>query len=428
MKCLSTEQIRQYVAGGRTDAVEAHLSDCQRCRSMLVAEVSTDDESLVVSDIQQRRTVDAMLTASAAAAQRPARSVATWYRLAACLIGAAALGTVAVVALGLRDRTVVSRESTPVESAVNATRTVPQSGQREATEIRVSSPPVALPPVTVRDVTVPATLSVRTTRVQREVLRLGTTAAVLIDSDVRITIEAGTPRTATCTLRQGRAFFSITPHAYDRFVVSTPSAVVEVTGTVFSVMVSPHSTSVQTFEGCVQVRHMREAHLVVQASAGHAVLAERDTLIEVLPSLDNALLDAVRLLMRHSPARTASVAETPAAPEDSLVGRMCRALGVEIVLDPVHASTMVDSFVVIHPEASCREVLRLGLAKALEGRGEFALALRYYEAYLKTAPSGPDRSAAVDRSAACVARAGLTESEGRFCTTQVSGSVIVKRP
>jgi len=106
----------------------------------------------------------------------------------------------------------------------------------------------------------------------------------------------------------------------------------------------------------------------------------------------------------------------------------CRALGVEIVLDPVHASTMVDSFVVIHPEASCREVLRLGLAKALEGRGEFALALRYYEAYLKTAPSGPDRSAAVDRSAACVARAGLTESEGRLCTTQVSGSVIVKRP
>ena len=103
-------------------------------------------------------------------------------------------------------------------------------------------------------------------------------AYVLAETESVMDVPTCNDSTILVTMQSGTVLFSVMPNSYTSFIVQTPSAKIDVKGTVFRVTVNDGETFVSVERGSVQVAH-RATGLTRDIDAGNGAMVNADSLL-----------------------------------------------------------------------------------------------------------------------------------------------------
>ncbi|MBD3418646.1 MAG: tetratricopeptide repeat protein [Chitinivibrionales bacterium] len=206
----------------------------------------------------------------------------------------------------------------------------------------------------------------------------------LISEDAQLLVAGNKPRQAEISLQTGRALFSVEQGVYRTFYVTTPDAIIQVTGTVFEVSVENGETSVRVIEGSVDVEHRHKAHLVATLRKAQTARVNADSLIATHEGINSVLRRRNRILHSYLAALTGDRPDTSSRqaavePHDDIaLDRAYRRLNILMLLDAQQAGEHVDSFALRHAGTVYADKARYDLARQYEESRQFTKALEQY--------------------------------------------------
>jgi hypothetical protein len=277
MKCLSQQQIADYLQGDKSEAVELHFAECRDCRTALLKSYAEAAERFAVSPKLTEKTFasiehESRLKEKADETVFKIRQFPERYFFA---LAAALLLVVSGIAYFIR--------MTHMPHATIALTNAPLSPSTEpAANKAMNSGSISQTMKVWRDTAkVKDIKDVRKNIIFRQengtVIRLGNKTGIFAEPLTALHIVERTDTTILVELMRGNALFTIDKKRYRLFCVTTPHVRIRVTGTVFSVFVDSVRTKVNVLEGAVQVVPILKSNIEQTIEQGDEAVAQGDS-------------------------------------------------------------------------------------------------------------------------------------------------------
>ncbi len=452
--CRDIERLLLDAAAGRplSEAdrarIAVHRADCPRCRAeaAAVSLLAQDDEGPAdpLDEVNQRRLVNAVLAEAARPQAAPDLAPATrprWRLAAAVAAGVLVAGTLATW-------WVLGRDAARHGSTTEAPRTAEVARfLLRVGEVDVDRPGAQGAPTGATSVTVGR---------GQAVLGLRDGSRVHLGPHTRIRVQRLDRSAVILRLERGTLLARVRPlPGWRPFRVVTPSATVQVTGTVFQVVVTPRATRVIVTRGHVRVQPPGRAPRSVRA--GSTAQTRESSPMIVRPTLPEELqqVRAERQVLErlqpgspvaHAPARPTAERAPPAmapapreaAPVPPRVAAPARPTAErvppptprrsahELLMDARQhraarrwgpAVTAYRRLLSAHPRSAEARTSRVALGLILlQHRGDAAAALRLFKEYLARTRTGPLAQEAAYGRIHALQRLGRRTAERAACT------------
>ncbi len=131
---------------------------------------------------------------------------------------------------------------------------------------------------------------------KESLIRFGGKTGIAASAAAVITVRSRTDTTAFIELTKGNALFSIEKNKYREFVVQTPTLMIVVTGTTFSVTADSAYTLVNVVEGSVRLQHQFKTTIVTTLATGDGAFANKDSITNIIVENSGMLKVRQRLL------------------------------------------------------------------------------------------------------------------------------------
>lgn len=289
MKCLNDQQISDYLHGYKSEENELHLADCGNCRKNLLKFLSQSNPSSNITSSLKKETIKAIRYAIKTEQKSQSRPQLIFhfntrikFAMAAGLLVAATYGAVMHKAIiqhyfnhalqVLHATSSISRQAVKENDTAIVKSSVLQSTKVGATNC---------PAITGYDTMKNPTAHGRPHKEKESIIRLGKASGIFAEPKTSITVMIQTDTNASIEMSQGNALFSIEPKRYRSFVVKTPTAVITVTGTVFSLFVDNKYTMVNVAEGSVRLSHQFKPQIET-VERGNGAVVDKDSIISMM--------------------------------------------------------------------------------------------------------------------------------------------------
>lgn len=284
MKCLTKLQLSNYINEEKTEDFESHLADCEDCRKQLLV---ISSQSICLSPGLEKKTIKGVQYAVKMEHKSSRNSQVTGHFNQSIKFALAA-GFLVVITYGM-----IMNKSAVYNFFKNAVKIV-RMDSVNALQGRQEMPLIRRNFVSLKQIdSTKQTASVNCnslknhkgnalSAVEKEsIIRLGKSSGILTEPKTRLTIKVQTDTNACVEMLRGNALFSIESNRYRSFIVKTPTAVITVTGTVFSIFVDKKYTMVNVAQGAVRLNRPNKSQVAV-VEQGNGAVADKDSIINLM--------------------------------------------------------------------------------------------------------------------------------------------------